>query len=367
MNLKSALVASAAASALMCGTAAQGGTYISIFGGLSTLEPDSLQYTAGPFTYPANSLVLTSSNYTATFPLTGTAAKTRRFRTTSRGQSLWVGLYLTYIHRYSKSVINYESVSLNFAEGDFDTGFVIGASLGYAFDIGLRPEVEFSWRQHSIGGNQQFDDGPNRRRQRTTSFVWRGDAYYFASQSLPDVGYFRNTNTTNTATPHPVYLTGTGSSPNPGYVRTVSNTFFTSQKTVYGVAHTDGDLTTFAIMANLWYDFSLGRDVPVRPFIGGGFGMANIKLDYRGTLELPDTPSATSSAAPNSVLIATSTESWVSAWQAGGGIIFDVGEGMSLSAQYRYFATGDINLPGGGTVGVQSHMGLIGFTFDLGR
>jgi opacity protein-like surface antigen len=85
----------------------------------------------------------------------------------------------------------------------------------------------------------------------------------------------------------------------------------------------DGETTALSFMANLWYD--VPRSFPVRPFIGGGGGMAKIGLeDNEGEgLDIAD------------------DSDWVFAYQLGAGLGYEISPGLSVSAEYRFFRTED--------------------------
>lgn len=85
-----------------------------------------------------------------------------------------------------------------------------------------------------------------------------------------------------------------------------------------------------APMANLVWELPVAEQIglPVRPFIGGGAGMA-----YTRT-RLNDNPVGT-----NTYL---QTSGWRFAYQALAGVKFDVAPGARLTAMYRYFQTDDV-------------------------
>jgi opacity protein-like surface antigen len=89
----------------------------------------------------------------------------------------------------------------------------------------------------------------------------------------------------------------------------------------------EGDTTALSVMGNLWFDVPLtGR---VRPFLGGGIGMAQVSLN---DVEV-------SVLAPGTTFVDDSD--WVFAYQVGGGVAFQVAPGVDLTAEYRYFGTDD--------------------------
>lgn len=89
-----------------------------------------------------------------------------------------------------------------------------------------------------------------------------------------------------------------------------------------------GNDMTDTVLFNLWYEFTLfGR---VRPYLGGGVGGARFDVhDTRyGSQQL------------------RSDFTTVVAWQAGGGLVYDLGEHLTASLDYRFLQThrGDFNL-----------------------
>lgn len=87
----------------------------------------------------------------------------------------------------------------------------------------------------------------------------------------------------------------------------------------------DGDLSTFSGMVNAWWDYNAGN---FRPYFGGGIGAANVSannVSVSGTEIVDDSEIAF-------------------AYQLGAGIGYKLTEAMSLSFDYRYFATDDADL-----------------------
>ena len=122
------------------------------------------------------------------------------------------------------------------------------------------------------------------------------------------------------------------------------------------------------MMANVWYDFNM-EGSPYTPFVGVGVGAVNLGVEYAGRAVLPTN---TAGVVPNyttlqnTIRFATDTDEWTWGWQAAAGLAYEFGNGMSLSAQYRYFSTGDITVLGQ-DFGVSSHEGLIGLQIPLGN
>lgn len=97
------------------------------------------------------------------------------------------------------------------------------------------------------------------------------------------------------------------------------------------------NLSTFAVMANVWYEHDMGWKV--RPYIGGGVGWARTKTDgvlLTSTGSIEDT---------------WNRENDGFAWQLGIGFNYQAAQGVDVGLGYRYFSGPDINQP---------------FTIDLG-
>lgn len=87
--------------------------------------------------------------------------------------------------------------------------------------------------------------------------------------------------------------------------------------TIDGFSVSGADTSSLAFLGNGWYDFNLGSGL--LPYVGGGLGVANVKLNLAGT-EYDDT---------------------VFAWQLGGGLGYQIMPGIVLFTDYRWLATED--------------------------
>jgi opacity protein-like surface antigen len=117
---------------------------------------------------------------------------------------------------------------------------------------------------------------------------------------------------------------------------------------------TGGRVQVYSVMANAWYDFNpIGQ---VQPYVGGGIGVANIKqtldtLDFDGNID---------------------ASQHVFAFQLGAGLGVALSPMVTLTADYRLFATSDANLPAedGEPFGMHGsyvdHSLLVGARFNLG-
>jgi opacity protein-like surface antigen len=167
---------------------------------------------------------------------------------------------------------------------------------------------------------------------------WQGTVYYFAYGS------------SNTGTG-----VGTPSRTESRLSFTRTNFIYTNTTAATALINTSAEAETFALMANLWYDFNIDSS-PITPFVGAGIGAAKLSFDY----------SASYPTYSGSAVSQTGTDDWVFAWQLGAGLGYEFDNGMMLSAQYRYFATGDIEVAGQ-DVGLNSHEALIGLSIPLGN
>jgi len=118
----------------------------------------------------------------------------------------------------------------------------------------------------------------------------------------------------------------------------------------------DGHLSTFAMLANVWYDIDIG--LKAVPYVGGGVGWGRSK--FEGAF-LGAGPSATFSI-ENSGFV----------YQLGGGLNYEVQDGVHLGMGYRYFrgptVRGNVFLGKAGSLPIQgendNHSVLISLTID---
>ena len=96
----------------------------------------------------------------------------------------------------------------------------------------------------------------------------------------------------------------------------------------------DFDHTTWSVLANAWYDFSLGSSL--KPYIGGGVGWGETKLD--GNFVTGDTQH-----------FSFTNDGF--AWQVGAGVNFAVSSNVSIGVGYRYFSGPDVAVSGPGALG----------------
>ena len=142
--------------------------------------------------------------------------------------------------------------------------------------------------------------------------------------------------------------------------------FYSRTGTVTGTARLtgDGDVTAWSFMTNLWYDFDLGDDSKFMPFIGGGIGAANVSVNYSGGFAGTLQTNAYSGSFTGAANTSFDDSSWTFAYQLGAGLGYDLGNGTTISAQYRYFGTTEAEV-GPIDQRVGGHNFLIGISLTL--
>ncbi|TQV73340.1 outer membrane protein [Denitrobaculum tricleocarpae] len=106
----------------------------------------------------------------------------------------------------------------------------------------------------------------------------------------------------------------------------------------------DGDLTSFAFMANGWLNWHVGSGFS--PYVGGGVGVLHVELE---DLDV------------SGVNIADDSDT-VLAGQLGAGVAYAVTENVELSLDYRFLIADDADFEGTETE-MQNHSVLIGFKY----
>jgi opacity protein-like surface antigen len=108
-----------------------------------------------------------------------------------------------------------------------------------------------------------------------------------------------------------------------------------------------GDISSTAVMLNGYYDIPTGG--AVTPYIGAGIGMAHVSANdfHVGTLSIGD-----------------ETDD-VFAYQGIAGANFAIDGGFSLFAEYKYFATSDVDINTTDSASYDNHSILAGFKYDF--
>lgn len=116
--------------------------------------------------------------------------------------------------------------------------------------------------------------------------------------------------------------------------------------------NSDGSMSALSFMANGLYDFDVG--MKLKPYIGGGLGVARVSAN---DLRINNAPLADDSDV-------------VFAYQAIGGLGYDLTRRLTAFVEYRYFATVDPTFKasnGGGDIDSQfmSHNAMVGVRYRL--
>lgn len=361
-------MSSAAALALTSSAwAEQGDTYFSIFGGYSTLaDVDIGQGAAKNVTVSRVSDLLETGiankqNYINV--LTGTS-KTFTYKTPASTKVTHTNnLYKNTLQSSTTFGILHSLVKLTYNrqfDGEIGSeGWVVGAAFGVELFQGLRGELEAAFRRYDLEDTSVANIG-----------------YYYHVTKQRQGHYYKFPVSTGTKT---TALTQKTTKTNTFSITNRTNSF----GTVGGTAATEGELASFSFMANLWFDLPLGNSGIV-PFVGGGIGIANLSLDqsFVKTLVRANVNNLGQTTGPTSTVnfpvVTTKTftvtvgsrlkeDEAVFAYQFGAGLAYEFGNGMRLSAQYRYFATTEADFGPGGQIKVESNDILLGLTLPLGR
>ncbi len=106
----------------------------------------------------------------------------------------------------------------------------------------------------------------------------------------------------------------------------------------------DGELTSFAFMANGWLNWHVGSGF--KPYIGGGVGLLHVELEDLNV---------------NSIGLGDDDDTVV-AGQLGAGVGYAVTENVELSLDYRFLIADDADFSGTETE-LQNHSVLVGFKY----
>lgn len=379
MKLKSVLSTGAAAVALLAaGSANAAGYYVGLFGGISTFEDDfsprigTTRVGAGTYWIALGAFYDTTSNNATTTTGLGpkytkntyvgstwkTAGGTTNVATPTTTLTLTGALGVGIVYSYATA----ESLTWN---DGVDDGWVVGASLGWDFGTGFRAELELAYRSNDIEGGAT-------ERYFTYGNSFTAYAYGVITAQTPVFGfYYYGVIFPTTAAVFVANGTKTGTYGG-GTFGAIGPTT-TSSSTTISIA-TSGDIETWSLMANLWYDFNLG-DSPITPFIGGGIGLAQLNMDYKAQVFAPFNDgrnplltNLTGTASVSSAIYHVDDDDFAFAYQLGAGLGFSLGNGMMLSAQYRYFATGEVQLGTADQVNVnlEAHNFLLGLNIPIG-
>ncbi len=324
MKLRSALTATTAVLALTAGaTGVQANDYyVSLFGGWSSManEPHFVGFTNTASTKTVNTVTYVQVYNNIPYGTKGTYL------------DVYLGLHVG-TNIYGTSKFDWDD--------DFEDGFVVGGAFGRDFG-GFRAELELAYRSYDVHGGAAIRNDFDGR-----SYIYGyGTLYYLVKNTLaPGTTVGSKTAPFSGSTPY--------GQPFPFTVNLPYNATVTSS------GSTGGSLDAWSLMANVWVDFDPFGIMPdaAMPFIGGGVGAAMIDFEYSF---------AGSTLFGSGINGNTSGDDIVLAYQLGAGINFEVGNGIMLSAQYRYFGSTDADVGRSHDVRMDSHNGIIGLTFPLG-
>jgi len=107
---------------------------------------------------------------------------------------------------------------------------------------------------------------------------------------------------------------------------------FSTGSTFFGsfTGTNDGNVRTFALMANAWYDIDVG--MAFTPYLGGGVGWGRSNVD--GFLR---------QNAPGTGISRYDFDESGFVWQAGAGVKYPIADGVTLGLEYRYFRGPEID------------------------
>lgn len=94
----------------------------------------------------------------------------------------------------------------------------------------------------------------------------------------------------------------------------------------------NGDISSAALMANGYYDFT--TDSSLKPYIGAGIGMAQVDAEYK-----------------NFGAVLESASEMLFAYQGIVGTNYEISDDFGLFLEYKYFATSDIEIGAAGAEG----------------
>ncbi|TNE57448.1 MAG: porin family protein [Alphaproteobacteria bacterium] len=268
--MKKHLLASTAAAAALTAPS-YAGNYVTGFGGVNLLDNQNVHINAPLLT-------------TGFGPYTDTNTNTSSSVVTS-----------SWLYTYGGT----KSLFMDFnGEYDFDNGFVIGAAMGCDIDAipGLSVEGELAYRKNDFDLQGDLKIGYHVRKYVTKHNLLSSTTKYTSYQIAFSVNNFPTT----------IYFG--------------SNTYYVSDLLPDG----SGDVTSFSIMANVWYEF--GTSGPIKPYVGGGVGWAKVEVDMGG---------------------ASGDDSGL-AWQLGLGVSYDLSDKTSLRLEYRRFQVNGLDITDGG-------------------
>lgn len=193
--------------------------------------------------------------------------------------------------------------NFNMTGAEAEAGYILGASVGREYDNimpGLRLEFELSARRTGFG---------------VATLSGGGTDTDIASSGFNPGGDIEHPLDITPLAPLTVVGAGVANAPGPG-----TYAFQADFATNFTVSD-EGNVQTWALMANAWWD--LDNDSAFTPYIGGGIGYAISKFNGGAVYDGVDGNFA---------------------WQMGVGVNVAVSEETSLGVGYRYFDAGDVEV-----------------------
>ncbi len=115
----------------------------------------------------------------------------------------------------------------------------------------------------------------------------------------------------------------------------------------FGNSNYNGDIETWSVLANAYYDISTGSGV--KPYLTAGAGAARVQFE---NLRFPG-------------FGGWSEHDSVFAYQLGAGVAIPISKGVTLDARYRYFSTAEFTLGNGNQSRLSSNSALVGLRFGI--
>ncbi|NOT42730.1 MAG: porin family protein [Alphaproteobacteria bacterium] len=206
-------------------------------------------------------------------------------------------------HNHTLAFVFTAVTNFNMTGADAETGFVVGATVGREYDNimpGLRLEFEGSFRRNNFG---------------LATLAGGGADTDTASSAFNPGGNITHPLSITPLAPLTVVGPGVANAAGAGTYAFQAN--FVTNFTVAD----EGNVQTWALMANAWFD--LTNDSDFTPYVGGGIGYAISKFDGGAVYDGVDGNFA---------------------WQVGAGLNIDVSEDTQIGLGYRYFDAGDVEL-----------------------
>jgi outer membrane protein OmpA-like peptidoglycan-associated protein len=123
-----------------------------------------------------------------------------------------------------------------------------------------------------------------------------------------------------------------------------------------------GSMRDYAIMGNLLYDLPV--DLPFRPYVGFGVGAADYTPYHIRGDGMPYFASGPGSGTAYPVYVG-GPDAWGFAWQAIGGVAYDMTDNIALTLEYRYFERVDDHPPAVRN-DYEAHSVLVGVRYTFG-